>query len=153
MFWIKPEQLQDGKPKVIDIVSQIQEDELLQIAGSLEQNSEHPLAEAILEKAKEKKIPLKKVEDFKTISGRGIQGTMNEEKYFCGNLAFMQENNISVQEVEKQVQEFLEQGKTVLYFAKENTLIGAISVADTIKESSFEAIEKRKARSGHVNRR
>ncbi len=127
---------------MIDIISKIDENELLQIAGSLEQNSEHPLAGAILEKVNEEKIELVKVEEFQSVSGRGIQGIIKEKTYFGGNLAYMQENKIALQEIENEVKEFLMQGKTVLYFAKEEQVIGAISVADTIKESSFEAIEK-----------
>lgn len=134
----------EGKPKVTEMICKINENELLQIAGSLEQNSEHPLAEAILEKVKENAIELLKVENFSSTSGRGIQGTINGEMYFGGNLAFMQENNIDVQEIKNEVQDFLEQGKTVLYFADENHVIGAISVADTIKESSFGAIQNLK---------
>ena len=134
----------EGKPKVTDVICKIDENKLWQTAGSLEQNSEHPLAEAVLEEAKQKKVDLLKVEEFKSISGRGVQGTIDGKTYFGGNLALMQEKNIDVSVLEQQVQEFLEQGKTVLYFADKNIVIGAMAVADTIKKSSFDAIKQLK---------
>lgn len=134
----------EGKPKVTDVICKIEENKLLQIAGSLEQNSEHPLAEAILEKVKQNEIELLKVEKFTSISGRGIQGAIEGKTYFGGNLAWMEENKINVEEIKNETQRFLEQGKTVLYFADEKHVIGAISVADTIKESSFGAIQQLK---------
>ncbi len=144
MYLTKQVQLQNGKPKVIEIVSKIEENELLQIAGSLEQNSEHPLAEAILEKIKETEIEPFTVEEFSSVSGRGVFGRIQHKLYFGGNLAFMKENAIDTQEIENDTNEFLKQGKTVLYFANEKSVIGAISVADTIKETSYEAIQNLK---------
>lgn len=117
------------------------ENELLKIAGSLEKNSEHPLAEAIIERAKENNIELSEVENFEAVSGRGIKGKINNVNYFGGNLAFMNENNINTEIVETKVLELSKQGKTLLYFAKENNLIGIIAVADTIKESSIDAVK------------
>ena len=108
------------------------------------------MADAILEKLKENQIELLKVEEFKSISGRGIQGIINEKTYFGGNLAFMQENKINVQTIKNEMQKFLEQGKTVLYFADEKSVIGAICVADTIKETSYEAIQKLKEKNIEV---
>lgn len=140
----------EGKPKVTDILSKIDENELLQIAGSLEQNSEHPLAEAIMEKVKEQKIDLLKTENFTSISGRGVKASLEGRNYFAGNIAFMQENKINVQNIHKEVQEFLEEGKTVLYFADESKILGTICVADTIKETSFEAIQNLKKESIEV---
>lgn len=131
----------EGKPKVTDILSKIDENELLQIAGSLEQNSEHPLAEAIMEKVKEQRIDLLKTENFTSISGRGVKASLEGNNYFAGNIAFMQENKINVQNIHKEVEKFLEEGKTVLYFADESKILGAICVADTIKKTSFEAIQ------------
>jgi len=130
-----------GKPKVTDIISNIDEKELLQIAGSLEGSSEHPLAEAVIEKVKKENIELLKIEDFNSISGRGVIGKIKGKVYFGGNSTFILENNINVKEAEEQSKQFLEEGKTVLYFANENEIIGIIAVADTIKETSYEAIE------------
>ena len=143
-YLTKQGQLQSGKPKVMDRIFKIEENKFLQIAGSLEQNSEHPLAEAILENIKETGIELLKVEEFSSVLGRGVSGKIKEKLYFGGNLAFMKENAIDTQEIQNETKHFLEQGKTVLYFADEKGIIGAISVADTIKETSYEAIQNLK---------
>lgn len=120
------------------------ETELLKLAATLEKNSEHPLATAIIEKAKEEKIELDEVKDFISISGRGVKGKINNTLYFGGNLAFMEENKINISKAEKESEEFLNQGRTVLYFADEQEIIGIIVVADTIKETSYQAIQEMK---------
>lgn len=117
------------------------ENELLKIAGSLEKSSEHPLADAILEKASERNISLEEVKDFEAISGRGIQGKLQGKKYFAGNIAFMQENKIDTKIIAEIPEKLYKEGKTLLYFAKGKELIGIIAVADTVKESSIEAIK------------
>lgn len=134
----------EGKPKVTDIITTIREQELLQIAGSLEKNSEHPLAEAILQRAKEQQIELSEVKEFAAVSGRGVKGKIEEVNYFGGNLAFMKENSIDMNKVTSQSDKLLKQGKTVLYFANQNEVIGMIAVADTIKSTSYQAIQELK---------
>ncbi len=134
----------EGKPKVTDIITTIREQELLQIAGSLEKNSEHPLAEAILQRAKEQQIELSEVKEFTAVSGRGVKGKIEEVNYFGGNLAFMKENSIDMNKVTSQSDKLLKQGKTVLYFANQNEVIGMIAVADTIKSTSYQAIQELK---------
>lgn len=134
----------EGKPKVVAIKSKLPEKDLLQIAASLEQNSEHPLSEAILLRAKEDNIKTKDIKDFNSISGRGVIGSLDNEKYFCGNLSFMQENNINTSSFEKEADNFLETGKTVLYFANSKELLGIIAVADTIKQDSKRAVQELK---------
>lgn len=131
-----------GKPVVTKVVSKIDENELINIAGSLEKNSEHPLAEAVLEKVDEKNINLSMVEAFKYISGRGISGKINGNEYLIGNISFIKENNINVNELEKRANEFLNKGNTVLYVANRDELLGIIAVADTIKETSQQAIKE-----------
>ena len=130
----------EGKPKVTDIISKqiITKEELIKIAASLEKNSEHPLAEAIVEIADETYEP----QEFISVSGRGVKGNIKGVTYFAGNLAFMKENNIKVEEAK----EFLAQGKTVIYIANENECIGQIAVADTVKETSLKAIKELKNR-------
>lgn len=135
-----------GKPKVSDIISKIEEKELLKIAGSLEKNSEHPLAEAVLEKVKENKIDLIEVEEFIAVSGKGVKGKIAGKDYYGGNRAFLEENNINVDNISREVDKLLEQGKTVLYFANEKEVIGIIAVIDPIKESSYKAIQELKRR-------
>ncbi len=132
----------EGKPRVTDIITKMEEKEFLKIAGSLEKNSEHPLAEAILEKVKEEKIELKEIEEFNSISGRGVKGKIKGEYYFGGNLALMKENNIYTESIN--AEDMLNMGKTVLYFADQNSIIGIIAVEDTIKETSYQGIKELK---------
>ena len=120
------------------------ENELLKIAGSLEKNSEHPLAEAVIEKVKENNVELLDVKEFVAISGRGVKGKIYNENYFGGNLAFMQENDIDTEIVKEKAESLANDGKTLLYFAKEKNLIGIIAVSDTIKETSKKAVENLK---------
>lgn len=140
----------EGKPKVTDIVSSLSQKELLKIAGSLEKKSEHPLAEAIVEKAKEEEIEILEVKEFMTISGRGIKGKIDGTNYFGGNKSFMKENNIDINSIISQSNELLRQEKTVLYFANENNIIGMIAVADTVKDTSYQAIQELKRKNIEV---
>jgi len=133
----------EGKPKVKEIIG---EKDLLKIAASLEKNSEHPLAQAVIEKAKEDKLELFKVSDFISVSGRGVKGEINNINYFGGNIAFMKENNIDISPFINESKKLLEEGKTLLYFAKETLLIGIIAVSDTIKITSSSAISELKKR-------
>lgn len=134
----------EGKPKVTDIISSIDKKEFLKIAGSLEKNSEHPLAEAIIEKVKEESIQLEQVQEFTSISGRGVKGKINEIVYFGGNLNFIKENKININNIVKQNDKLLKEAKTVIYFANETDIIGLIAVADTVKSTSFKAINELK---------
>lgn len=140
----------EGKPKVTDIVSNLPQKEFLKIAGSLEKNSEHPLAEAVLEKVKEESIELLEVTGFIAISGRGVKGKIDDVEYLGGNILFMKENNIDTSKIALQSDELLKQGKTVLYFANKNTVIGMIAVADTIKNTSYQAIQELKRKNIEV---
>ena len=133
----------EGKPEVTDIISYIDENELLKIAGSLEQNSEHPLAEAIMNKLKDKNIDVYKIDGFNSTSGRGIEGKINTIRYIGGNLSFMEENNIKGINIAKNdSQSMQEQGKTCIYFADTSKIIGILGIADTIKSTSKIAIEE-----------
>jgi len=133
----------EGRPKVTDIVALqgLSRQELLQIAASIEKPSEHPLAEAILEKAREEQISLKETADFNAVSGRGIRAKINGQSYFAGNLAFMQENGIDVADILPAADRFAFEGKTPLYFAKGRRLLGVIAAADVIKPTSIEAVK------------
>lgn len=114
--------------------------DLLKIAGSLEKKSEHPLAASIMEKVSKEQIEVLDVEEFISVSGRGVKGKINKEEYFGGNIAFMKENNIDISIIQEQSENLLNEGKTVLYFANKKEIIGAIAVADSIKDTSFYAI-------------
>ena len=126
----------EGKPSVTDIAPVgISDTELLQIAASIEYLSEHPLAKAIVEKADG--LEFSDVADFEQIVGQGVKGNVDGKKVLAGNYKMMRENNIEVSEDEI----FANDGKTSLYFAVDNKFVGIIAVADTIKETSRQAIE------------
>ena len=126
----------EGKPSVTDIAPVgISDKELLQIAASIEYLSEHPLAKAIVEKADG--LEFSDVADFEQIVGQGVKGNVDGKKVLAGNYKMMRENNIEVSEDEI----FANDGKTSLYFAVDNKFVGIIAVADTIKETSRQAIE------------
>lgn len=132
----------EGKPVVTDIFPlQDTENDLLQIAASLESLSEHPLAQAITTSAKEKNLSFLEVEKFTQVAGQGIRGIIDGKKILAGNLKMMNENQIETTSAN-----FLDNstngGKTTLYFAQDNRLIGIIRVADVIKDTSKEAIEE-----------
>ena len=141
----------EGKPKVTDIlVNNINEKHFLKIAASLEKASEHPLAEAVLRKAEEEEQELDEVQEFLAISGRGVKGKIAGINYLGGNSKFMLENNVPANETAKEAEKFLEQGKTVIYFAREIEIIGIIAVADTIKSTSYQAVQELKRRNINV---
>ncbi|MBU3219521.1 heavy metal translocating P-type ATPase [Clostridium algidicarnis] len=137
----------EGKPVVTDIITKGSESEerLLQIAASIESFSEHPLAEAILEKAKERGISLRNVDNFNSISGRGIVGIIDGKQYTAGNLALMEDREINVEMLKSTSDEFAMDGKTPLYFAEDKNLLGIIAVADVVKATSRKAIDNFKA--------
>lgn len=137
----------EGRPKVTDILTNnLNEKHLIKIAASLEKSSEHPIAEAIIKKAEEEKQELEEVQEFLAVSGRGVKGKIAGINYLGGNSKFMQENNIPANETAKKAEKLLLEGKTVVYFARENEVIGIIAVADTIKETSYQAIKELEAR-------
>lgn len=126
----------EGKPSVTDIAPVgISDKELLQIAASIEYLSEHPLAKAIVEKADG--LEFSDVADFEQIVGQGVKGNVDGKKVLAGNYKMMRENNIEVSEDEI----FANDGKTSLYFAVDSKFVGIITVADTIKATSRQAIE------------
>lgn len=140
----------EGKPRVTDIVSYIDENKLFKIAGILEKNSEHPLAEAIMEKVKERNIQLEDSKDFLSIPGRGIKANIDGNIYYAGNINLMKDNNIDTENMLPKSDELSAEGKTVLYFADEKNIIGIIAVADTLKSTSYQAIQELKKRNIEV---
>lgn len=130
--------LTKGEPAVVGYSS----DETLKLSYAIEKNSEHPLAQAVVEKAKELNIKADDVVDFKAIIGRGVTGKINGQNIFLGNQALLSENGIEIEqqklsEIEKQEAE----GRTVLLLGRTDEYIGYISVADEIKEDSKHAVE------------
>ncbi|MCY6369899.1 heavy metal translocating P-type ATPase [Clostridium ganghwense] len=134
----------EGKPKVTDIVTaqEINEEELLLIAASAEKTSEHPLGEAIVKEAEDKKLELKKVDFFKAIPGHGIEVEIDNKKVLLGNKKLMEESNISLESLEEKSIKLANEGKTPMYISSDRKIMGIIAVADTVKESSQKAIEK-----------
>jgi len=133
-----------GTPKVTDIypMEGITDNELLQMAYSLEINSEHPLAKAVVERAEGDGIISEEITDFLALTGNGLTGTLNGEKLLGGSIKYMDET-IGLNEKAKEIsEEYASQGKTPLLFAKNNKLMGIIAVADIIKEDSAQAIKE-----------
>ena len=134
----------EGKPQVTDIISEIDENEFIKIASSIENNSEHPLSHAISEYAKDKNIQAKNIEDFEAISGKGIKAKYENKIYYGGNISLMKEKNIDIKSYEKKADEFSNEGKTSMYFADEKNVIGIIAVQDKPKNLSKIAIDEMK---------
>ncbi|MBS4881573.1 MAG: heavy metal translocating P-type ATPase [Peptoniphilus harei] len=135
----------EGKPKLTDILTDLDQDEFLKIAASIEKNSQHPLATAILNYAHEKNIKISEVKNFDSVSGRGLSADLGGKKYFAGNREFMEEEKIDLKGYEKKAEKLAGEGKTSMYFAGESEVIGIISVKDLPKESSKDAIALLKA--------
>ena len=134
----------EGKPQVTDIISEIDENEFIKIASSIENNSEHPLSHAISEYAKAKNIQAKNIEDFEAISGKGIKAKYENKIYYGGNISLMKEKNIDLKSYEKKADIFSNEGKTSMYFADEKKVIGIIAVQDKPKNLSKIAIDEMK---------
>ena len=141
-----------GQPKVTDIfpADGISEKELLEVAFALEKKSEHPLAKAIVEYGNEKKFTVPVVEDFQAVPGNGLTGTLNNKTLIGGNLLFIEKSLSISKELKHSAEQLASAGKTPLFFAKENRLLGMIAVADVIKEDSPQAIKELKAMGIHV---
>lgn len=133
-----------GKPEVtnVEIQKGINEKEFLEIAGSLEKLSEHPLSRAIVNYANIKNY--KGVKNFKNLRGRGIEGTIYGKKYLVGNRRLMGENNINLGNFKNKIEEIEKEGKTVMILAleKNKKVLGIIAVADSVKEDSFKALKE-----------
>lgn len=132
----------EGKPVVTDIVpsSFSSEEELMQIACSLEQKSEHPLAKAIVQYGIENTVLLNECDDFKALSGNGVEARIDGKIVYGGSLKFLR-SRIQVKEAEQIGTKYAEQGKTPLFFVKDKTYLGMIAVADVMKKDSAEAIK------------
>ena len=137
--------LTNGKPVVTDIESYTDrnEDNILEIAASLEKSSEHPLAEAIVDKAREKEITLSEIEGFRAVPGHGVTGTIDGVTYYLGNRKLMTDvAKIEVGQANDKLIRLENMGKTAMLLADQNRILGSVAVADTVKENSREAVEK-----------
>lgn len=132
-----------GEPSVTDIITiknNIPNKMILQIAASVEKNSEHPLAQAIVNKAQEKETTLLEAKNFEALPGYGVTVELEDKKIFFGTRKLMKENGIDVNSIEEQMIALENQGKTAMLLAQDKEIIGIIAVADTLKKHSKEAI-------------
>ncbi|WP_276861820.1 heavy metal translocating P-type ATPase [Anaerococcus tetradius] len=134
----------EGKPVVTDVATDLDEKDFLEVAYSIEINSEHPLSSAIVAYAKEKSVRQQEVNNFKAISGLGISGQISDRTYLAGNERLMTENNISLGKYEKLALRYSEEGKTSMYFSDGEKIIGLMAAQDIPKESSRKAIRELK---------
>ena len=137
--------LTKGKPEVTDIISfeSVGDDEILEISASLEKLSEHPLAEAIYTYANEESLDLAEVKNFEAIPGHGVKGIVDDVEYYFGNRRLMTDIlGHSITKINRKLIKLEEQGKTVMILANKNEVLGAIAVADTVKPTSAEAVDK-----------
>jgi Cu+-exporting ATPase len=138
--------LTKGKPEVTDIMvlhKSYTENDLLKLAGTAERNSEHPLAEAIVNKAKSRKLSLGEPGSFQAIHGKGIVATYNKKTILIGNAKLMADRKLALTpEMGKKVRSLEEQGKTTVVIAIDKSVAGLIAIADTLKENSKQAIKE-----------
>ena len=141
--------LTKGKPEVTDTVSlsELDEDDVLAISASLEKSSEHPLAEAIYEYSKEENIPIKEITNFSAVPGKGVTADINKVTYYFGNRKLMTDvAKLDVDQYNRKLSRLEEQGKTAMILASKKKILGIIAVADTVKDTSRDAIEALKKR-------
>lgn len=140
--------LTQGKPSVTDIINIKTNDEILKIAASLEQKSEHVLGKAIIEKAKEEKMELFEVSDFEAVPGKGIKGNLlidgQKNQAVLGNREMLKILNLDIKEMELEIQKLENDGKTVMILIWNNQVAGLIAVADVLKKEAKSAIKKLK---------
>ncbi len=136
--------LTEGKPAVTDImaIGNVKEEGVLQLAAIVERRSEHPLAEAILTAAKERKLSVPAASEFKSVTGKGIIAKVKGNNVYFGNRQLMSDKNFDTAPLEDAVMRLEEQGKTVMYLATGKAIAGIIAVADRLKPFAKEAIEE-----------
>jgi len=135
--------LTSGEPVVTDIISahSFSREKVLQLAASAEHNSEHPLGEAVVKAALEKKLELSPPSDFNAVPGQGVEASVEGKKLFLGNLRLMKEQSLSLNGLEPKAAELLEQGKTVMFLGLDGQVAGIVALADTLKPGAKEALQ------------
>ena len=132
-----------GSPTVTNIITNdICEEELIQIAYSLEKNSEHPLAKAIIAKAEEMKLNVTSTEEFKTLTGNGLYALIHQKKVYGGSEKFISTIVTIPEEIKTKANALAKEGKTPLYFVEDSKLLGMIAIADAVKDDSLSAIKE-----------
>ncbi len=134
----------EGRPGVTDVVTLNgwSRQTLLRWAASVEQGSEHPLADAVVNAAKEQQLNLLKVEQFKAIAGHGVEAKLNGHTVMLGNRKLMQDNAVELSELQQTAAEFAQKAETAMYIAVDRKLVGLISVADAVKPDSAAAVRR-----------
>lgn len=136
----------EGRPRVTDVLGfdkDLGDTQIISYAAAIEKPSEHPLAEAIVGEAEARELTIPRAEEFQAVFGKGVMGSCEGKKCFAGNQSFMEENGISLSQEQKSAMERLSgEGKTPLLFAVGTALSGIIAVADTVKETSIQAIRQ-----------
>ncbi|MEC8221318.1 MAG: heavy metal translocating P-type ATPase [Nanoarchaeota archaeon] len=132
-----------GKPEVTDVVSysDFNENQILETLASIEKQSEHPLAEAIVKRAEELNLHFKDIKEFKAIPGHGVEAKVGTLKYYFGNAKLMTDLQLKAYDYDSQVNSLEEEGKTVMYFSTDKEILGIVAVADTIKDTSVQAVK------------
>ncbi|MEA2115703.1 MAG: heavy metal translocating P-type ATPase [Thermodesulfobacteriota bacterium] len=133
-----------GKPKLTGIIAaaNMEENKLLRLAASLENSSEHPLAAAIVSAATEKGITIVTPEEFDSVTGKGVAGTVEGTPVLIGNLKLMNESGVNTDELNSRAEDMRKEGQTVMFVAANGKLIGILAVSDPIKESTPAAIKE-----------
>ena len=136
--------LTEGKPQVVDykIYNALTREQLIQLAASLEQGSEHPLANAIVKSAQQQQLDLYPHSDFMTYSGLGVSGTVDQHQLLLGNAKFMNQNNIKIIHAETDFDFIANQGATPVYLAQNGVLAGIIGISDPLRKDSFSAVKR-----------
>jgi Cu2+-exporting ATPase len=136
--------LTEGKPKITDIIviNNFKEDEILELAGSVEAKSGHPLSKAILEKIEENKLKLQEVSKFNSISGHGVEAIVNNQNVLIGTIKLMNDRKMDIKPIQKETEKLLSDGKTIMLIAVDNKIAGVIAVQDLVKQTSKMAVEK-----------
>ncbi|MGM0445524.1 MAG: heavy metal translocating P-type ATPase [Bacillota bacterium] len=137
-----------GEPEVTNIVTlnkNFSKDEVLSIAASIENGSEHPLGEAIVKRAKKNDIEIKEVEDFSAVTGKGVKAKISNNQYYVGSKRLLKEKGIDISDdTEEKLIDFETEAKTAMLLANDKEVIGILAVADTLKEDSVKAIDELK---------
>jgi P-type Cu+ transporter len=140
--------LTEGKPKVTDVhacKAPTTPDDVLALAASIERLSEHPLAQAVVRAAQERNLPLMDVHDFENLAGKGVRGNIGNNTVMVGSIRLLLEHGVPLIQPIAKVEQHEADAKTVFMVAKDQTLVGMIAVADTLKEDAKAAIERLRA--------
>ena len=134
----------EGKPQVDDIISYgCSNEDLIKLAASIEQNSNHPIAKAIVQKSKELNLDLYSIDEFENVTGKGLKAKFNNQNIYAGNLALIEENGIEVsKEWVDKYHELENSSKTIIFLAKDTSIMGMLSLSDKIKANSKKTIDE-----------